>query len=191
MKKSLVVLVSGPSGVGKGTLIKRLKERHKDWVFPVSCTTRPPRNYEKNGENYFFIQTEEFQKKIENKEFFEYSKHKNGYCYGTIKSEFESAFLEGNVIVREVDFSGLANAQKCIPTENIVSFFIKPAEGVQQLVRQLEGYEAFSKQELDERLEEMGQEFSHAHLYSEMLICEPNKKEKLVKSFEDKLEKYL
>lgn len=190
MTNAKIIFISGPSGVGKGTLIKRLKERHAEWVFPISCTTRPPRKYEKNGENYFFISPEEFDKKIQNKEFFEYIKHKNGFSYGSLKSEFKAAFESGKTIIRELDSKGLQHAQEKISPENLISVFISPANGIKQLVEQMQQYPDFSKKELDERLEEMGAEFRQAHHYDEQIVCEPNKKEALVKAFEDRIAHY-
>ena len=93
--------------------------------------------------------------------------------------------------MREIDFYGLKNAQQKIPLDQIVSFFIKPNGGINQLVKQLQGYEGFSKTELEERLKDMGDEFSNAHLYDEILYAESNKTEALVKLFEEKIESHL
>ena len=85
MDKPQLIVISGPSGAGKGTLVKRLNEMCDDVKLSVSATTRSPRNGEKHGENYFFISHKEFEKMIENDEFLEYAKAYDNY-YGTPRS---------------------------------------------------------------------------------------------------------
>ena len=83
--KHVLMAISGPSGVGKGSIVKTIISRREDIVESVSCTTRPPREGEVDGKAYFFLSHEEFQKRIQENDFLEYDEHFGNY-YGTPKS---------------------------------------------------------------------------------------------------------
>jgi len=101
-----VLIVVGPSGVGKGTLIKDLmKEFPENFKFSVSHTTRSVRQGEKHGENYYFIAKDKFQQMIIKEEFIEYNKYNENY-YGTSRTELERLAAEGNVCIIEIDING-------------------------------------------------------------------------------------
>ena len=87
--RNVLVVLSGPSGVGKGTIAKLLVERNKSLALSISCTTRSPRDGEVNGKEYFFIPKPEFEEKIKNNGFLEYSEHFENF-YGTPKKETEA-----------------------------------------------------------------------------------------------------
>ncbi len=101
------LVVFGPSGVGKGTIIKTMVSKFpRDFVLSVSCTTRSPREGEKNGMHYNFISREEFKRKIENGEFFEYAEvHKN--LYGTTFQAIQDVMKVGKVCILDVDSQGV------------------------------------------------------------------------------------
>jgi guanylate kinase len=123
--RGLLVLIVGPSGSGKGTVIGKLKEKYPDFVYPVSSTTRAKRRGEKEGEVYNYISKSEFEKMIKNGEFLEYAiVHSNNY-YGTLKSGIIEPLKEGAVVVREVDMQGFLSIKKIIPDKNLVSIFMK------------------------------------------------------------------
>ena len=120
MKHSLVV-VSGPSGVGKGTIVKTLVKRREDVVESVSCTTRAPREGERHGREYFFLSKEEFLKRVDEGDFLEYDEHFGNY-YGTPKS-FVKEMLESKSVILEIDVVGALNAKKVFPECVLVMIF--------------------------------------------------------------------
>lgn len=126
--KGLLVLIVGPSGSGKGTIIAELKRRHRDWIFPISCTTRDPRPKEKDGQVYHFISKERFQQGIAAGEFLEHAEvHKNNY-YGTLKKPIADGLRAGHVVVREVDIQGFETIRgafaAAFPGDRMVSIFL-------------------------------------------------------------------
>ena len=105
MAKGFLMVLSGPSGSGKGTVSKALMERNDDIVFSVSATTRPPRPCEIDGENYFFYNTEKFNKMKENGEFLEYAFVHTNY-YGTPKKFVMEQIEKGEIVLLEIDVQG-------------------------------------------------------------------------------------
>ena len=99
--KGLLVIISGPSGAGKGTVIQHLKEDYPEFIYPISHTTREIRPGEKDGEVYHFISKAKFESGIRKGEFLEFARvHKNNY-YGTLKKTIVDALKMGKVIIRE------------------------------------------------------------------------------------------
>ena len=103
-KKGRLVVVSGPSGVGKGTVLEKVLE-NPDFVYSVSATTRKPREGEKHGVNYFFITKDEFETMIEKKELIEYANY-NGNYYGTPKHFVEEKLNDGKNVILEIEVKG-------------------------------------------------------------------------------------
>ncbi|MFA6550450.1 MAG: guanylate kinase [Candidatus Gracilibacteria bacterium] len=121
---SKLVLIVGPSGSGKGTVIEELKKRHPEFVYPVSCTTRAPRANEIPGTTYNYISEEEFKKNIENGEFLEWAEvHKQSY-YGTLKKPILEALESGKMVVREVDIQGFKSIKNIFSKEQLLSIFL-------------------------------------------------------------------
>ncbi|MFA5839582.1 MAG: guanylate kinase [Candidatus Margulisiibacteriota bacterium] len=106
-KQGLLVVVSGPSGVGKSTVVKRILKSEKSVTLSVSATTRPPRPGEIHGEHYFFVTQQEFDKKVREDEFLEWAKVHN-YYYGTPYSALKEQLNKGKAVVCEVDVQGAA-----------------------------------------------------------------------------------
>jgi len=122
-KKGLLLIVSGPSGVGKGTVLKELFASSDDFVLSVSATTRVPRNGEEDGVNYFFKTKEEFEAMIENGELLEYASY-NGNYYGTPKAYVDAKLNEGKNVILEIELQGAVNVKKLAP--EAVMIFIAP-----------------------------------------------------------------
>ena len=123
-REGLLLVVSGPAGVGKGTLDKALLERHQDMKLSVSATTRAPRHGEIDGVHYFFKTEEEFKAMIERNEFLEYMHVFQTNYYGTPRSFVEEQLSRGIDVILEIDVQGAMKVKKAFP--NAVMIFIAP-----------------------------------------------------------------
>lgn len=123
--RNVLVVLSGPSGVGKGTIAKLLVERNCDISLSISCTTRAPRDGEQHGKEYFFIPKKEFEDKIKKDGFLEYSEHFENY-YGTPK-DFVMEKLKSNDVLLEIDVNGGLNVHKSYP-EAVLILVVPPNE---------------------------------------------------------------
>ena len=104
-KNGNLIVISGPSGVGKSTLVKRAMEELPDLRFSVSCTTRPPREGEVDGEDYYFIGEEEFSRRLADGEFLEHARVYRNH-YGTLKSEVLQRIRRGEEVLLDIDSQG-------------------------------------------------------------------------------------
>ena len=126
MKSGSIIVISGPSGVGKTSLYKRLlSELAGILQFSISATTRSPRLNESEGVDYFFMSHDEFDKKIKNNEFVEWAEVYGNY-YGTLKSEILKIRDEGKNCLLDVDVQGGLNIKKIIP-ESVLIFILPPS----------------------------------------------------------------
>lgn len=122
--KGLLIVISGPSGVGKGTVCEALTQRD-DLFISISATTRSPRKGEINGKNYYFITEEEFKKRIENSDFLEYA-HVYGNYYGTPKSKVLEMLDDGKDVILEIDTQGALQVKKSY-SDGIFIFIVPPS----------------------------------------------------------------
>lgn len=152
MEKGLFIAIAGPSGVGKGTIVKILKERMPQAVYVLSSTTRSPRPGEKDGEQYFFINEEEFKKGIDEGRFLEWAQVHHGAYYGTLKEPVIKALEAGKVIIREVDLQGARLVKKALPHDQLVTIFIRP-EDMGQLRARINNRGELPEEEILRRLE--------------------------------------
>jgi guanylate kinase len=122
--RGLLLVISGPSGAGKGTICKELVRKDDFWL-SVSATTRIPREGEVEGKNYFFLTKEQFKEKIEQKDFLEYAEV---YCnyYGTPKSKVIEKLDEGIDVILEIDIQGALKVKETYP-EGIFIFILPPS----------------------------------------------------------------
>ena len=163
--KNILMAISGPSGVGKGTLVKARLARRKDLSESVSCTTRAPRKGERDGREYFFLKREEFLSRIEKGDFLEYDEH-FGNFYGTPKSFVKEALKEKSVIL-EIDVVGALNAKKAFP-ECVLVMIVPPSE--EELKRRLKGRNSETDEEIERRLSRMEYEFSKKDEYDYIVV---------------------
>ena len=125
-KKGLLIILSGPSGVGKETVRNRLMKIKKfELVYSISMTTRGPRNQEIDGVNYYFVSQEEFKRNIENDNFLEYAKFVGNY-YGTPKDKVEQMRNEGHNVLLEIEINGAKQVMSNVKDEAVISFFLMP-----------------------------------------------------------------
>lgn len=123
MEKGLLLVVSAPSGGGKGTILKELFQRDENLRMSVSATTRQPRPGEEHGTHYFFISREEFQRMVDEGQMLEHAEYV-GNCYGTPRAPVEEWRREGRDVVLEIEVKGGAQVKKLAP--DCVSIFIAP-----------------------------------------------------------------
>ena len=121
--RGLLIVISGPSGAGKGTICKSFMEKNKDVVLSVSATTRSPRKGEVDGVNYHFMTKEQFKDKIEANDFLEYAEVYDNF-YGTPKSNVEALLESGKDVILEIDIQGALKVKE--NTEDGVFVFILP-----------------------------------------------------------------
>lgn len=135
MRKGLLVVVSGPSGVGKGTICNALRAQYEELVYSVSATTRPMREGEVEGINYFFLSKEDFLTKIETGAFLEWAEV-YGNFYGTPKWIIDAELAVGNNVLLEIDMQGAVQVKKAYP-ESVLIFILPPSE--EELAKRLSG----------------------------------------------------
>jgi guanylate kinase len=121
-----VFVITGPSGVGKGTLIRLLRERVPGLALSVSATTRAPRPGEEDGVDYHFLSDAEFARRVEAGEFVEWAEY-SGRRYGTLRSELERHLAEGRPVVLEIEVQGARQVRRAMP--EAVQIFIEPPDG--------------------------------------------------------------
>jgi guanylate kinase len=151
-----VFVITGPSGVGKGTLIAKLLERVPDLVLSVSATTRGPRAGEIDGRDYHFLSREEFDRRVEVDDFLEFATY-SGNRYGTLRSDVREQLDAGRSVVLEIEVQG-ARQVRAAMRESIQVFIVPPDPAV--LRQRLESRGADSAAAIDARLEVAKQELA-------------------------------
>jgi len=163
--KHVLMAVSGPSGVGKGTIVKTLLQRRDDVVESVSCTTRAPREGEIHGKHYFFLSKEEFMRRIDENDFLEYDEHFGNY-YGTPKS-FVAETLKTKSVILEIDVVGALNAKKVFP-ECVLVMILPPS--IEELKKRLVGRGTEDAEEIANRLDRLEYEVSQKDKYDYLIV---------------------
>ncbi len=165
--KGLLLIISGPSGCGKGTVCDELKKRNTDIKVSVSATTRDMRKGEVDGVTYFFKTQEEFRQMIENDEFFEYNCGYNNNYYGTPKKYVFDQIDKGYDVILEIEMNGARNVKNQYP-EGVLIFLSPPS--LDELYSRLVGRGRESKELIDERFNEAKEEMNRAHQYDYFVI---------------------
>jgi guanylate kinase len=186
--RGLLFLISGPSGVGKGTVIQALKEKYPQFVFPISHTTRQVRPSEKDGQVYHFIGVGQFEEGIKNGEFLEWARvHQKDY-YGTLRKPIMDALEAGKIVVREVDVQGFHSIKKVVSPENLVTIFIR-AESMEKLLERIARRGRLPEEEIKRRMESAEKELKDAHLFDHQVWSLEDKVDKCVGEVVDIIKK--
>ena len=160
-----VFVVTGPSGAGKGTLIKGLLDRVPGIEVAVSATTRPQRPGEVDGREYWFLTDDEFSRRDDAGEFLEWVPYVSGHRYGTLRSEIERIAEEGRICVLELELDGALRVQAEVPGS--VTIFI--ASDVPELERRLRGRATESTGEIEDRIVLARTQLEQAHRFRYMV----------------------
>lgn len=145
-----LVVLAGPTAVGKGTVSSYIRENYPDVLLSVSATTRPPRPGEIDGVHYYFVSDAEFDRMVENSELLEWAVVHNSYRYGTPRLPIEAALASGRQVLLEIDLQGARNVKKALPSALLV-FLLPPSW--EELVRRLTGRGTEDPAEQSRRLE--------------------------------------
>lgn len=168
MNRGILVVVSGFSGAGKGTLMKRLMEKYDDYALSVSVTTRSPREGEREGREYFFRTREEFKELIAQEQLIEYARYVDNY-YGTPKEYVENQLNGGKDVVLEIEIQGALEVKKKMP-DTLLLFVTAPS--AQVLKNILEGRGTESPELIRNRLERACEEAEGISGYDYLLVNE-------------------
>lgn len=167
-KKGLLIVISGPSGIGKTTIRERLVKENDDFWYSISMTTRKPRKiektnrYEQNGIDYYFVDEDEFISNIKENNFLEYAEVYKGLYYGTLKNIVFKKLDEGINVILEIDINGAKQVRKNY--KNALLIFIKP-HSLEELEYRLRNRRTDTEDAIKERLEKAIYEISNSGIY--------------------------
>ena len=165
-KKGKVVIISGPSGVGKSTICKETAKRLEDVCLSVSVSTRPRSESEVDGQDYWFISNEQFQERIDNGLLLEYAEV-FGNLYGTPRDKVDEALEVGKTIILEIDVQGAKQAKVVYPDAKMI-FIFPPTQ--RELAERINHRGREGAEDAEERLEEAGSEIAAAWQYYDNMV---------------------
>ena len=166
MKKGFLLVISGPSGVGKGTVLHDLMNTQKNLVYSVSATTRDKRDGEIEGVSYFYKSHEEFKQMINDDQFLEYAHVHNNY-YGTPKEFVENKINDGKIVVLEIDVQGAVNVKR--NTDNAVFIFLA-TPSISELKNRIVGRGTETENDINLRMKNARKELEYIKYYDYLVI---------------------
>ncbi|MDI9482002.1 MAG: guanylate kinase [Bacillota bacterium] len=186
MKSGLLVVVSGPAGVGKGTVVSRARKKNKNIVYSVSATSRKPRPGEKDGTNYYFVSRERFKEMIRKQELVEWVEY-CGNFYGTPRAYVEEQLKKGRIVLLEIEVKGASNIKKQYP--ECVSIFIAPPD-LDELKKRITNRGTEPPDVIEERMRRAEKEMEHISEYDYVVINDTvdNSSNRLLEILEIELE---
>ncbi len=171
LKKGLLIVLSGPSGVGKGTVRKLLfKDKSLNLAFSISMTTREPRKKEQDGVDYFFVTKEEFEKRLAEDKFLEHV-HFVGNYYGTPKDYVEELRNQGKNVFLEIEVEGAKQVMEKCKDDGLVSIFLLPPS-LEELERRIRGRKSETESVIQERLAKARREINLKSNYQHVVLNE-------------------
>ena len=165
-KKGKLFVISGSSGVGKGTLLKKLIEKNPKLEVSISATTRQPRPGEVDGVNYFFTDKNEFLKEVENGDFLEWAEF-NGNYYGTKQAWVERNLNKGRNLILEIETKGALQIKNKIP-DSVLIFIMPPS--IEELEHRLRGRNTEDEETIQGRLHEVRREIECSKNYDYTIV---------------------
>lgn len=192
MDRGILVVVSGFSGAGKGTIMKRITEKYDNYALSVSATTREPREGEVEGKSYFFVRKERFEKMIDEDELLEYAKYVEHY-YGTPRKFVEDCLNQGKDVILEIEIQGALKIKKRYP-ESLLVFLAPPS--AEELRKRLMGRKTENEETIHKRLCRAIVEAEGVEAYDYILVNEnvdtcTEKLHNLIRASHDKVEAHL
>ena len=190
-RKGLLLVVSGPSGAGKGTICKALLNKNDKIKLSVSATTRKPRNEEVHGVNYFFIEKEEFTRMVENGEFLEHAQIYDNF-YGTPKAAIIECLEKGQDIILEIEMQGARQIKEVYP-EGVFIFVLPPS--LEELKSRIVGRGTETQEEIEKRFSCAFEEINQIVNYDYFIVNEDIEKsvndvEAIILSEKNKVTRY-
>lgn len=165
-EKGILIVVSGFSGSGKGSIMKELLRRYQSYALSISATTRKPRKGEKDGREYFFKTEEQFEKMIANQELIEYAKYVDNY-YGTPRKYVEEQLLAGKDIILEIEMQGALKIKERFP-ETLLLFVTPP--NAQELKNRLTGRGTETMEVIESRMKRAAEEAEYMKQYDYLVV---------------------
>ncbi|NLM72628.1 MAG: guanylate kinase [Clostridiaceae bacterium] len=166
MKPGLLIVLSGPAGVGKGSIVRRMMELSDRVVLSVSATSRPPRPGEKEGVNYFFRSREQFEEMINNDELIEWVEY-CGNFYGTPRKFVVDEIKKGNIVILEIEVKGALNVKRLFP-DSVLCFILPP--DFEELEKRLRGRATEDEDTIIKRLNRAKEEFQVIDKYDYIIL---------------------
>jgi guanylate kinase len=167
IKNKRLLVLSSPSGGGKSTIAKELLQKFKNLKFSISATTRNIRQGEENGIQYFFLNKDEFQSKIESNDFVEYEQIFGNY-YGTLKSEISKAMNHQTCLIFDVDVKGAVSVKNAYPDDSLLIFITPP--DLQTLETRLRNRETETEEQIQIRLSRAEMELSYKDKFDFVIV---------------------
>ena len=163
-----IIIITAPSGAGKTSITKQLMKHFPQLAFSISAATRAKRKHEQNGVDYHFMSVEEFQQKIHENAFMEWEMVYEGNYYGTLKSEMERIWSNGQIPVLDIDVKGAIHVQDLYPKQ-ILTIFIEPPS-IDELKRRLESRGTETADSLQARISKASYEISFKHSFQHVIV---------------------
>lgn len=173
-EKGLLVVLASPSGGGKTTVIKNiLKSDNDDFIYSVSLTTRPARDGEVNGRDYWFVSLDEFMNKVNNHEILEYERVHDWY-YGTPEQPIRQWLKDDKIVLLDLDVFGALNIKKHFANSSLLIFLQPPNE--EALIQRLKARSTETAAQIAKRLQRLPEEMSKAELFDVVIVNDDLKK---------------
>ncbi len=182
MKKGLIIVISGPAGSGKGTVVANLREMLPDIGFSVSATTRAPRPGEVHGKNYYYMSKDEFSSLLAKGEILEHTEYCDNF-YGTLKSEALRVIEEGRDIILEIEVDGALQVKKLLPDDTVTVMLIAPNRT--ELENRLRGRGTETEEVIKRRLARATAEVAEALHYDYVVINETGMSDQCAKDIKN------
>ncbi len=166
-KNGELIVISGTTCAGKGTIVKELVKRNENLKVSISYTSREKRENEVDGKDYFFVTPEEFEKKIQNEDFLEYAKVQYGKYYGTPKKEVKELLASGKDVILEIDVQGAKQIKEMFP-ETILIFILAPS--MEEVKRRIKARGMENNEQILKRFQVAYQEINEINKYNYVVV---------------------